>query len=81
MSSFSFELQPWMVDPFGCDIKSVDENRQEELIKLKCNGECQYKFERGEITELYGYQRQQNSFIQKCGLKWLKCCYTFQPLI
>ena len=49
---FSFEVQPWMMDPFGCDIESVNENLQEELIELKCNDECNYKFQRGGITEL-----------------------------
>ena len=78
---FSFEVQPWMMDPFGCDIERVNENMQEELIELKCNDKCKHKFERCEISELYGYQIQQNSYIQKCGLKWLKYCYTFQPLI
>ena len=37
----------------GCDIESVDENLQEQLIELKCNDECNYKFERGGITELW----------------------------
>ena len=80
---FSFEVQRWIMIPFGCDIKSVHEIMQEELIELKCNGECKYKFERDGMPELpvYGYQRQQNSFIQKCGLKWLKYCCIFQPLI
>ena len=78
---FSFEVQQWMMNPFGCDIESVDENMQEEFIELKCNDECKHKFERGGITELYGYQIQQNIYIQKCGLKRLKYCYTFQPLI
>ena len=32
---FSFEVKPWMMDPFGCDIKSVDKTLQEELIELK----------------------------------------------
>ena len=41
-----------MMDPFGCDIESVDENLQGKLIELKCNGERNYKFERGGITEL-----------------------------
>ena len=45
---FSFEVQP-----FGCDVESVDENLQEELIELKCNDERNYKFERGGITELW----------------------------
>ena len=49
---FLFEVQPRMIDRFGCDIESVDENLQEELIELKCNDECNYKFERGGITEL-----------------------------
>ena len=40
-----------MMDPFGYDIESVHENLQEELIELKCNVECNYKFVRGEITE------------------------------
>ena len=31
---FSFEVQPWMMDRFGSDIGSVDENLQEELIEL-----------------------------------------------
>ena len=66
---FLFEVQPWMIDRFGCDIKSVDENMQEKLIELKCNDECKYKFERGGITKLYGYQIQQNSYIPKCCLK------------
>ena len=26
---FSFEVQPWMMDSFGCDIESVHENMQE----------------------------------------------------
>ena len=50
---FSFEVQPWMLDPFGCDIESVDKNLQEELIELKFNDECNYKFEREGITELW----------------------------
>ena len=29
----------------------VDENLQEELIELKCNDECNYKFEKRGITE------------------------------
>ncbi len=49
---FSFEVQPWMLDPFGCDIESVSENIQEQLAELKCNDECKYK-ERGRITELW----------------------------
>ena len=53
---FSFEVQPWMMDSFDCDIESVHENMQEELIELKCNDECTYKFERCGITELYAYQ-------------------------
>ena len=39
---FSFQVQPWMMDSFVCDIKSVDENMHEELIELKCNDECKY---------------------------------------
>ena len=70
-----------MMDFFDCVIKGVDENMQEELIEVKRNGECNYKFERDVITELHGCQRQQNSFIEKCGLKWLRYCFTFQPLI
>ena len=50
---FLFEVKRWMMDPFGCDIESVDENLQKELIELKCNDECNYKFERGGITELW----------------------------
>ena len=50
---FSFEIQPWTMDIFGCDVESVDENLQEELIELKCNDERNYKFERGGITELW----------------------------
>ncbi len=49
---FEFEVQPWMMDPFGCDMETVSDNIQEELIELKCNDECKYKFERGGITEL-----------------------------
>ena len=67
-----------MMDRFDCDIESVDKNLQEELIKLKCNDECNYKYERGGITELW---QLNNRYIQKCGLKWLKYCYTFQALI
>ena len=29
---FSFEVQPWMMDPFGCDIESVDKTLQEKLM-------------------------------------------------
>ena len=29
---FSFEVHPWMMDRFNCDIESVDENLQEELM-------------------------------------------------
>ena len=75
---FSFEVQPWIMDRFGCDIESVDKNLQEKLIELKCDDECNYKFERGGITELW---LSKNRYIQKCALKWLKYCYTFQPLI
>ena len=32
---FSFEVKPWMMDFFGCDMESVDETLQEELIELK----------------------------------------------
>ena len=67
-----------MMDPFDCDIESVDKNLQEELIELKCDDECNYKSERGGMTELW---LSNNRYIQKCGLKWLKYCYTFQPLI
>ena len=42
-----------MLDLFGCDVESVDENLQEELIELKGNGKCNYKFERDGITELW----------------------------
>ena len=41
-----------MMDSFGCDIESVNKNLQEELIERKCNDECNYKFEKGGITEL-----------------------------
>ena len=58
---FSFEVQLWMMDHFDCDKESVDENMQEELIELKCNDECKYKFERGGITELYGYQKEKKA--------------------
>ena len=34
-------------------VESVDENMQEELIELKSNDKCQYKFESGGITELW----------------------------
>ena len=37
----------------GCDIESVDETLQEELIELKYNDECNYKFERSWITKLW----------------------------
>ncbi len=43
-----FEVQPWMMDPFGSDMETVSDNIQEELIELKCNDEYKYKFERGE---------------------------------
>ena len=69
-----------MMDPFGCDMESVNENMQEELIEPKCNDECNCNFERGEITELW-LSNTTNSYIQKCFLKWLKYCYSFQPLI
>ena len=42
-----------MMDPFGCEIESVNESLQEELIELKCNDECNHKFERGGTTELW----------------------------
>ena len=53
-----------MMDRFGCDIESIHKNMQEKLIELKCNDEWKYKFEKGGITELYGYQIQQNSYIK-----------------
>ena len=42
-----------MMDPFGCDIESVNENLQQEHIELKCNDEYNYKFEKEGTTELW----------------------------
>ena len=42
-----------MMDPFCCDIESVDENMKEEFIQLKCIYERNYKFGRGGITDLW----------------------------
>ncbi len=36
---FEFEVQPWMMDPFGCHTETVSDNIQ-ELIELKYNDEC-----------------------------------------
>ncbi len=47
---FEFEVEPLMMDPFVCDMETVSDNIQEELIELKCNDEFKYKFERGGIT-------------------------------